>query len=131
MAVKASDNYKVYENPNGPKVSTVTRKIIEKDGLYFKDIDGTGEVSKVNDWRLPAAERAEAYVKTLTLEEKRTFWLNIINQIYVENGEIKEVMVISPASFINLQTSAIRRIFSILSFSEKSRFLLSINNKNR
>ena len=42
MAVKASDNYKVYENPNGPKVSTVTRKIIEKDGLYFKDIDGTG-----------------------------------------------------------------------------------------
>ena len=44
MAVKASDNYKVYENPNGPKVSTVTRKIIEKDGLYFKDIDGTVEV---------------------------------------------------------------------------------------
>ena len=30
MAVKASDNFKVYENPNGPKVSTVTRKIIEK-----------------------------------------------------------------------------------------------------
>ena len=27
----------------------------------------------------------------VTLEEKRTFWLNIINQIYVENGEIKEV----------------------------------------
>ncbi len=70
MAVKASDNFKVYQNPNGPVVSTVTRKIIEKDGLYFKDIDGTGEVSKVNDWRLPAKERAEAYAEMLTVEEK-------------------------------------------------------------
>ena len=74
MAVKASDNFKVYENKKGPKISTVNRKIIEKvekkETLYFKDIDGTGKVSKVNDWRLPAAERAEAYVKELTLEEK-------------------------------------------------------------
>ena len=70
MEVKASDNFKVYENPNGKKVSTVTRKIIEKDGLYFKDIDGSGEVSTVNDWRLPAKERAEAYAKLLTPEEK-------------------------------------------------------------
>ncbi len=70
MAVKASDNFKIYQNPNGPVVSTVTRKIIEKDGLYFKDIDGTGEVSKVNDWRLPAKERAEAYAEMLTVEEK-------------------------------------------------------------
>lgn len=70
MAVKASDHYKVYENSNGNKVSTVSRRIIEKDGLYFKDIDGTGEVSAVNDWRLPAKERAEAYVKLLSPEEK-------------------------------------------------------------
>lgn len=70
MAVKASDHYKVYKNPNGPTLSTVTRKIIEKDGLYFKDIDGTGEVSKVNDWRLPAKERAKAYVELLSADEK-------------------------------------------------------------
>lgn len=70
MAVKASDNYKSYVNPNGPVVSTVSRKIIEKDGLYFKDIDGTGEVSAVNDWRLPAEERAKAYAEMLTPEEK-------------------------------------------------------------
>ena len=69
MAVKASENYKVYENPNGKKVSTVTRKIIEKDGLYFKDIDGTGEVSKVNDWRLPAKERAKAKKKDADAED--------------------------------------------------------------
>lgn len=68
--MKASENYKVYENPNGKKISTITRKIIEKDGLYFKDIDGSGEVSVVNDWRLSAKERAEAYVKLLSVEEK-------------------------------------------------------------
>lgn len=70
MAVKASEHYKVYTNPNGKKVSTVTRRVIEQDGLYFKDIDGSGEVSKVNDWRLPASERAQEYVKLLSAEEK-------------------------------------------------------------
>ncbi len=67
---KASENFKVYKNKKGPKISTVTRDVIEKDKMYFKDIDGTGKVSKVNDWRLPAAERAEAYVKILSTEEK-------------------------------------------------------------
>lgn len=70
MAVKASSNTKYFYNQNGPTISTVTRNVIEKDGLYFKDIDGTGEVSVVNDWRLPAKERAEAYAKALTVEEK-------------------------------------------------------------
>ena len=70
MAIKASDNFKTYKNPNGPDITTVARPIIEADGLYFKDIDGTGTVSAVNDWRLPAAERAAAYVKELTVDEK-------------------------------------------------------------
>lgn len=67
---KASDSIKIYRNPEGPAISTVTRRVIEQDGLTFKDIDGTGTVSAVNDWRLPAAERAAAYVKTLTVREK-------------------------------------------------------------
>ena len=70
MAVKASDNFKVYQNENGPSIGTLTRKVIEKDGLYFKGIDGSGEVTEVNDWRLPAKERAVAYAKALTVEEK-------------------------------------------------------------
>lgn len=70
MAKKASDNFKRYKNVNGPSIGTVSRRVIEKDGLYFKDIDGTGQVSPVNDWRLPAEERAKAYTKTLTTEEK-------------------------------------------------------------
>lgn len=76
MKTKASELVKYYENPNGAKISTVSRKVIEKDGLYFKDIDGTGEVDDVNDWRLPAGERATAYVKKMSLEEK-------IGQIFI------------------------------------------------
>ena len=37
---KASDNIKIYRNPNGPVVSTVNRRVLEQDGLTFKDIDG-------------------------------------------------------------------------------------------
>ena len=70
MAKKASENFKTYHNPNGPDITTVSRPILEADGLYFKDIDGSGTVSPVNDWRLPAEERAAAYVKQMTLDEK-------------------------------------------------------------
>ena len=70
MAVKASENFKTYLNPNGPTITTVARPVIEKDGLYFKDIDGSGEVSAVNDWHLSAEERAAAYVKQMTVDEK-------------------------------------------------------------
>ena len=70
MAKKASENVRYYQNPNGPVIGTVSRKVIEKDGLYFKDLDGSGEFQTFDDWRLPAKERAEAYVKTLTTKEK-------------------------------------------------------------
>ena len=70
MAVKASDLFKTYHNPDGPDITTVSRAVLEQDGLYFKDIDGTGTISVVNDWRLPGAERAAAYVKKLTVDEK-------------------------------------------------------------
>ena len=70
MAIKASQNFKVFKNPNGPTITTVTRGVIEADGLYFKDIDGSGVVSPVNDWRLSPAERAAAYVKLMTVDEK-------------------------------------------------------------
>lgn len=70
MAVKTSDNIKRYQNPGGPEIGTVSRRIIERDGLVFKDIDGSGQVTAVNDWRLPPEERAAAYVKVLSVKEK-------------------------------------------------------------
>lgn len=70
MGKKASDNFKVYRNRDGATISTVSRKIIEKDGLYFKDIDGSGVFKDFDDWRLSPMERAKSYVKTLTIKEK-------------------------------------------------------------
>lgn len=83
MAKKAYENLKVYSNPNGPVIGTVSRNVIEKDGLTFKDIDGSGEVSAVNDWRLPAAERAKAYAEKLTVEEK-------IGQLFISDWRMGE-----------------------------------------
>ncbi len=67
---RASDAVKYYENQNGPLIGTVLRAVIEKDGLYFKDLDGSGQFKEYDDWRLPPSKRAEAYVKELTLDEK-------------------------------------------------------------
>ena len=70
MAIKASDHFKTYHNENGPLITTLKRPILEAGGLYFKDIDGSGTLSPVNDWRLSPEERAAAYVKLLTVDEK-------------------------------------------------------------
>ena len=43
MAIKASENFKVYKNPNGPTITSVSRPVLEAEGLYFKDIDGSGK----------------------------------------------------------------------------------------
>lgn len=70
MAKKASENIRYYQNANGPVIGTVSRKVIEKDGLYFKDLDGSGTFQPYDDWRISPEERAAAYVKTLTVDEK-------------------------------------------------------------
>ena len=70
MAKKASDHVKYYKNQDGPTIGTVSRNMIERDGLYFKDLDGSGEYKPFDDWRLPAKERAQAYVNVLTIDEK-------------------------------------------------------------
>ena len=42
---------------------------IEKDGLYFKDMERTGELVPYEDWRLPAEERARDLAGRMTVEE--------------------------------------------------------------
>ena len=68
--VKASENIRFYRNSDGPVISTVRRNIIEKDGLYFKDLDNSGVLKPFDDWRLPASERAAALADALSTEEK-------------------------------------------------------------
>lgn len=70
MGKRASDSIRYYENAGGPRIGVVNRRVVQEGELTFKDIDGSGRVSAVNDWRLPAKERAAAYVRTLTVKEK-------------------------------------------------------------
>ena len=42
MAGKAAEYVKYYKNTDGPVIASVSRKVIEQDGLYFKDLDGSG-----------------------------------------------------------------------------------------
>lgn len=70
MSQKASEIIRYIENMDGPVIGTVKRAVIEKDGLYFKDIAGDGEFHAFDDWRLPAKERARALVKEMTVQEK-------------------------------------------------------------
>ena len=77
--------------------------LIDKD-IYKKDYENlSAQLSKLKNIQEIPKEKDTTKLKntinanfdeiycSLSLEEKRTFWLNIINQIYVENGEIKEV----------------------------------------
>lgn len=60
---------KYIKNENGPVLGYTSLNIIEKDGLYFKDMDGTGELKPFADWRLPAEERAKDLASRLSIDE--------------------------------------------------------------
>ena len=70
MKKKATECIKYYQNPGGPVIGDCKKGVIEKDGLYFKDIDGSGELKPFDDWRLSPSERAKALAEALSPEEK-------------------------------------------------------------
>ena len=86
---KASQRIKIYQNPNGQRVSTVDRRVFTQDGLTFKDIDGSGSLTAVNDWRNAPAERAAAYVRQLTVKEK-------IAQLFISNWRMAKYPMTGP-----------------------------------
>lgn len=51
-------------------VSARVKKIIELDGLSFKDLNGNGTLDPYEDWRLSPEERAHDLVKRMTIDEK-------------------------------------------------------------
>ena len=60
---------KYVKNENGPVLGLAKIGVIEKDGLFFKDMDATGELKPFEDWRLPAAARAKDLAARLSIEE--------------------------------------------------------------
>lgn len=51
-------------------IVALSKSIIEKYGLQFKDLNSNGELDKYEDWRLSNEERAEDLISKMTLEEK-------------------------------------------------------------
>lgn len=63
---------KSIQNPGGPKLCWSEQsgmKVIEKDGLYFKDLAGAGELYPYEDWRLPAEQRASDLASRMSVEQ--------------------------------------------------------------
>lgn len=67
---KASQRIRYYENPQGPVIGVCGGKVLEQDGLYFRDINGDGKMADYKDWRKPAQERAQALARELSPQEK-------------------------------------------------------------
>lgn len=59
-------------NPNGPTLAYSADsgvKILEADGLKFKDLSKDGVLQPYEDWRLPAEERARDLASRMSVEE--------------------------------------------------------------
>ncbi|MBR6668774.1 MAG: glycoside hydrolase family 3 C-terminal domain-containing protein [Clostridia bacterium] len=70
----------IYTNGEGePTIGVTTVGVLKVDGKYFKDANNNQQLDTFEDWRLPAKERAEALVLTLTTEQKAAF---IFNNLY-------------------------------------------------
>lgn len=62
-------NVKYVRNENGPLLGVTSASILDVDGLYFKDLSGTGELLPYEDWRMDARRRAEDLASRMTIEE--------------------------------------------------------------
>ena len=70
----------VYQNGEGePTIGITTVGALKVDGKYFKDSNNNQQLDTFEDWRLPAEERANAMVATLTTEQMASF---IFNNLY-------------------------------------------------
>ena len=70
----------VYQNGEGePSIGVTTVGVLKVDGKYFKDSNNNKQLDTFEDWRLPAEERANAMVATLTTEQMASF---IFNNLY-------------------------------------------------
>ncbi len=62
ITVEATDTQK--------KLVTVSKAIIEKDGLKFKDLNGNNELDVYEDWRLDAQTRTTDLLNQMTIRER-------------------------------------------------------------
>ncbi len=80
-------DFKIKENKNGPSIGYTNRGVIEKDGLFFKDSEGTGELLPYEDWRLSPEDRAKDLAKRLSIEEIAGLMMYSAHQIVPADRE--------------------------------------------
>ena len=68
----------VFHNENGPDIGVTTCGVIVRDGLYFKDMDNSGQLDPYKDWRLSPEERAKDMVAHLRLDQQAGLVLNTL-----------------------------------------------------
>jgi beta-glucosidase len=78
---KASESIQYFQNPNGPTIGVTHNHVIQKDGLCFRDIDGSGTLKPFDDWRLTPKERADSLASALSTDEK-------IGQLFVSSWKM-------------------------------------------
>lgn len=103
----------IEKKDNSSKIKTIENKLFKLKDLYIDDLIDKATYEKdykkykkeLEDLNQQKEQPQKDYsnlqklinsnwqkiYNSLSLEEKRTFWLNIINQIYIEDGEIKEI----------------------------------------
>lgn len=73
-----------------PTLGSRTKSIIERDGLRFRDLDGDGELTPYEDWRLSPQRRAEDLASRMTLAEKAGLMIiDTVNAAF--GGEVTEL----------------------------------------
>ena len=53
-----------------PKLEVRKKKLIEEEGLKFKDLNNNGKLDPYEDWRLSPEERAKNLVSLMNIDEK-------------------------------------------------------------
>ena len=67
-----------FKNENGPTIGVTTCGVIVQDGLFFKDMDNSGELAPYKDWRLDDETRAKDMVAHLPLKQQAGLVLNTL-----------------------------------------------------
>lgn len=69
---KLQDGIRYVRNDGGPTLGYSLAsgvKIVEQDGLFFKDLNQNGSLDKYEDWRLPSEERAKDLASQMSVEQ--------------------------------------------------------------
>ena len=74
------------KNDGGPTLGITSAPVIEKDGLFFRDLERTGELVPYEDWRLSPEERARDLASRMTVEEIAGLMMYSAHQIVPAEG---------------------------------------------